>query len=164
MNLLDVAIVAVVLVSTLIGVYRGFIRETLSLIAWILAFWVAFTYAETFSSMLSSYVSSSTLRVAASFLVLFVVTVIVFSLIAFLLGRLFGGSAIRGTDRVLGGFFGVLRAVVIVGAFILAAGLTSLPDAPWWRESVLARHMKPVVVLIQELLPNDVARQLQPPA
>ena len=164
MNSFDLAIVVVVLISTLIGVYRGFIRETLSLIAWILAFWVAFTYAETFSPVLSPYLSSSSLRTAVSFLVLFVAAVILFSLVSFLVGRLFADSVIRGTDRILGGLFGVLRALVIVAAFILAAGLTSMPNAPWWREAVLARHMKPVVVLIRELLPNDVARQLTPPA
>lgn len=164
MNLFDFAIIAVIVISTLIGVYRGFIRETLSLIAWILAFWIAFTYAESFSPALSPYVSSSTLRTAAAFLVLFVVSVIAFSLVAFFLARLLGGSAIKGTDRILGGFFGVIRAAVIVGAFILAAGLTSLPNAPWWRESVLAPRMKPVVVLMRQMLPNDVARQLGPPA
>ncbi len=161
MNAFDVAIAFVFVISTLIGLYRGFIRETLSLLGWVLAFWLAFTFAESFSPLFSPYLSSPSLRTAASFLVLFLVSVIVFSLIAFLLGRLLAGPAIQGTDRLLGGLFGVLRALVIVAAFMLAAGLTSMPSARWWQESLFADRMEPVVAVMRELLPEDIARQFQ---
>lgn len=161
MNWVDLTILAIGLLSAAVGFYRGFIRETLSLIAWVLAFWAAFTYAEAASLHFAPYIESPQLRIVAAFGALFVATLLVLSIIGYLLYRLFLVSGIVGTDRVLGGLFGLVRAVVLVAIVLLLARLTAYPQEAWWQQSLLIRQMNPVVVFFHELLPPDIAKHLQ---
>lgn len=161
MNVADAAILTVALLSAAIGVYRGFIRETLSLIAWILAFWAAFSYAEPASARFAPYIESPQLQVVAAFSALFVVTLLVLSAISYLLYRLLRVSGIVGTDRILGGLFGVVRAVVLVAIVLLLARLTAYPQSVWWKESLLIEQLHPVVVFFEDLLPPDIAKHLE---
>lgn len=161
MNVADWVILAVTLLSASIGVYRGFIREILSLIAWILAFWAAFSFAEPASSHFAPFIESPQLRVAAAFAALFVVTLLVLSVIGYLLYRLLRVSGIAGTDRILGGLFGIVRAVVLVAVVLLLARLTAYPQEVWWKQSLLIQQLQPMVVFFHDLLPPDIAKHLQ---
>ena len=158
---LDFVIIAVVLLSAAVGVVRGFIRETFSLVSWILALWVAFSYAEAASGLFADYISQPPLRIGAAFGALFVAALLLLTVISFLLHRLLAVEGIRGTDRVLGGLFGVLRALVLLAGLMLLARLANLPQEPWWQQSVLVDHFKPLVVLLYDLLPADIAQHLQ---
>ncbi len=160
LNGLDYVILAVIVVSALIGFVRGFFREVLSLISWILAFWVAFTYASNASVYFAKYLDSTTLRVAASFTVLFIGSLLVLTVISFLLYRLLSVSGVSGTDRMLGALFGFFRAAAIVAGFMLVAGVTPLPEEPWWRESMMIKYFQPLTLLLRDLLPAAVSEQL----
>ncbi|MDH3689629.1 MAG: CvpA family protein [Gammaproteobacteria bacterium] len=159
-TILDLIIVIIVSVSVLIGIFRGFIRESLSLISWIISFSVAFLFAETGSVYFEPYIGAPAIRIVATFATLFIVTLIVTSFASFLLYRLFAATGIAGTDRALGGMFGLARAAVLIAAFVLFAGLTVMPQQPWWRQSLLVGFFEPVAMLLGELLPADIARQL----
>ena len=159
-NAFDYAILAVVILSAIIGIARGLIRESLSLITWLVAFWIAYTYASSISIYFKDFLSAPALQVAVAFVALFIGSLVVLSIISFLLYRLMSVQGVSGTDRILGGFFGIARAVVIVAGFMLVAGVTSLPQEPWWRESLLAKQFAPVIGLLRDLLPSDIAQQL----
>jgi membrane protein required for colicin V production len=161
MNMADWTIAAITLLSAVVGFYRGFIRETLSLISWILAFWAAFSFAHYASAYLVAYIASPQLRIVAAFAILFVVTLLLLSAISYLLYRLLLVSGIKGTDRVLGGLFGVVRAVVLVSVILLLGRLTAYPQETWWRQSLLIRQLNPVVVFFYGLLPPDIAKHLE---
>lgn len=161
MNVADWLILGVTLLSAAVGFYRGFIRETLSLISWILAFWAAFSFAERFSVYFVSYIESPQLRVVAAFAALFVVTLLLLSVISYLLYRLLLVGGIAGTDRILGGLFGIVRAVVLVSVILLLARLTAYPQETWWQQSLLIRQLNPVVAFFYDLLPPDIAKHLE---
>lgn len=161
MNLVDWIILSVTLLSALVGFYRGFIRETLSLISWILAFWAAFSFAEPASAWFTRYIETPQLQLVAAFAVIFVVTLLLLSLLSYLLCRLLLVSGIAGTDRILGGLFGVVRAVVLVSVLLLLARIPGYPEEAWWKQSLLIPQLNPVVVFFFELLPPDVAKHLE---
>ncbi len=161
LNGFDYAILGVFFLSALIGVVRGFVRETLSLISWILAFWIAFTYASSIASYFDNYINAPALRVAVSFALLFLCALIVLTVASLSVYRLLTVSRVSGMDRTLGGVFGVARAVAIVAGFMLVAGVTPLPQENWWRDSLLAKHFQPLIVGLRELLPTAVAEQLR---
>lgn len=161
MNGADWVILAIALLSALIGFYRGFIRETLSLISWILAFWAAFSYAEPISGQFAPYIDSAQLQLVAAFASLFIVTLLVLSIISYLLYKLLLVSGIVGTDRILGGLFGIVRAVVLVSVVLLLGRLTAYPEAPWWQQSLLIRQLRPVEMFFHDLLPPDIAKHLE---
>jgi len=161
MNEADWAILGVTVVSALVGFYRGFIRETLSLISWIVAFWAAFSFAERASVYFTAYIESPQLRIVAAFAALFVTTLLLLSVLSYLLYRLLLAGGVAGTDRILGGLFGIARAVVLVSVVLLLARLTAYPQEQWWRQSLLIRQLNPVVVFFYQLLPPDIAKHLE---
>ena len=161
MNGLDYLILGVVLISALIGIVRGFIRETFSLVSWIASLWIAFSFVEPASKLLVEHISQPALRVGAAFAGLFVSSLLLLTTVSFLIHRILPVGGIKGTDRVLGGIFGVVRALVIIAGLMLAARLANLPSEPWWQASLLARHFEPLVALLFEVLPADMSRHLQ---
>lgn len=145
MNWVDYVILAIIAISALISLVRGFVREVISILVWIAAFWLAILFARPLSGSLSRYIDSPTLQVAAAFTVIFVGTLLVGALVNYLAGLLVGKTGLSGTDRALGVVFGAGRGLIIVALLILALGLTSVPRERWWSESVMVEHLQPAV-------------------
>ena len=53
----DYAIIGLILISSVIGLLRGFIREAFSLVIWVIAIWVGLTFSREFSSFLDGIIS-----------------------------------------------------------------------------------------------------------
>lgn len=145
MNWLDYAILAVIALSALISLIRGFVREVVSLVVWVAAFWIGIRYSGEVSVYFTDTIASPTLRLGLAFVLLFVATLIVGALVNYAAGQFVGRTGLTGTDRYIGVIFGIARGVVVVGVLVLAAGLTALPREPWWQGSVLTRQFQPWV-------------------
>ena len=145
MNWLDYAILAAILLSALISLIRGFVREVISLVVWIAAFWIGITYSAEVAVYFSDYIASPTLQLGLAFALLFILTLIVGAIINYIAGQFVGRTGLTGTDRYIGAIFGVARGIVVVAILVLAAGLTALPREPWWQESLLVQQVQPWV-------------------
>lgn len=162
MSPVDIAIVVILLVSALIGLFRGFIREMLSLASWVIAFYIAWTFAPLGATYLEPYISQPPLRVVASFVGIFIVVLIVVSIIAYLVYKLFALAGIKGVDRSLGFLFGVARGVVLIAVLILTAVYTDFAAQPWWQSSALVSYFTPVTDFLLTLMPPDVVENFKP--
>lgn len=163
----DYLIIGIVLVSAVIGLFRGFFREVISLIAWILAFFVALYFTEPASHFLEGSIATPSLRKAVTGAGLFVLVLLLGGLVNFAVGRLVSVSGLAGTDRAIGGVFGVLRGVALVVILMLLAALTPMPKDPWWRESMLIPHIEPYAIMVKNLLPAEYSKNFDftpPPA
>ena len=156
-NSVDIIILLITLISVVVGVMRGFIREALSVVSWVLAIWLAITYCKEAGQYLSGYVSISTpaLEVALGFATTFIGSLLVFALLTYLIHKLIVQDAIKGTDRMLGALFGVLRAVIIVAAMMVIGRSIDMQTRDWWQNSVLLAQLKPSADILQSLLPSD---------
>ena len=96
MSIVDIIIIAVLLISTVIGLFRGFIRELLSLLSWLIALYVAWTFAELGASYLVPYLPQKPLRIVAAFTGIFIVVLILGSIVSYVLYRLFAIAAEAG--------------------------------------------------------------------
>ncbi|HHC71825.1 MAG TPA: CvpA family protein [Thiotrichales bacterium] len=163
MNWLDLTLLIIITLSALISLMRGFIQEAISLGSWILAFWVALSYSENLDGMLASWIDSPTGRIAVAFVALFAVTLLVGGILNYLVGGLIQKSGLSGTDRLLGMVFGAARGVLLVAVLVLMAGLTTLPQESWWKESSLVVHFEEIAHSLQEFLPDDVAKKFRFP-
>lgn len=161
MNWIDFAFIALILVSGLISLYRGFVREVFSLLTWILAIWVGIRFAGTVAAYLPAALSDQTLRLGIAFAVLFILVLIVGGVAGIVAMRLVRGTGLTGTDRSLGIVFGLLRGVLIVVLLVFLASLTLIPQESWWQESRLVPEFERAVAWILDLLPEGLQERLR---
>jgi membrane protein required for colicin V production len=102
---LDWVVFAVITLSTLLSLKRGFIKEVLSLITWVLAFVIAVKFSSQMQSLIVDQVQNDQIRYIVAFASLFVASLCVGALINFLLGSLIKITGLSSTDRVLGMLF-----------------------------------------------------------
>ncbi|MGV6396443.1 CvpA family protein [Pseudomonas caspiana] len=133
----DWAILGIVVISALISLKRGFVKEALSLVTWIIAGVVAWMFGAGLSVYLVNYIETPSFRVIAACTILFVATLLVGAMINFLIGELIRVTGLSGTDRFLGMVFGAARGGLLV---VVAVGLLSLGPVQqdqWWQQSRL---------------------------
>ncbi len=154
---IDYAIIGLIAISATIGLFRGFVKEALSLTTWGLAFWIGLSFSREFSVYLKPVIDLPSARMAASFVILFLLTLILGSMLVFLLGQLVDKTGLTGSDRFAGLLFGIGRGIVVVAVLVLLAGLTPLPDDPWWKDSRLITPFQTVALWLRDQLPTGIA-------
>ncbi|MEI6894746.1 MAG: CvpA family protein [Colwellia sp.] len=142
---IDYAILAVIGISTLISLIRGFVKEAVSLVIWISAFFVASNFYANLANLLTS-ISDQFLRNAAAITILFITTILLGAVINYLIGQLVSKTGLSGTDRVLGLVFGALRGVLIISAMLFFVdAFTGAAKTLWWQNSQLIPEFRLVV-------------------
>jgi membrane protein required for colicin V production len=157
----DYALLAIVALSILVGLWRGFVKEAFSLAIWVAAFLVAFQYSGSAAHFLEGSVAPPSARTAAAFLGLFVAVLLVGGLLTYLVGKLVEKTGMSGTDRLLGGVFGALRGALMVVLLIIVAGFTPLPADPWWQESRVIDSLLPLAEWATDLLPESIREHIE---
>ncbi len=160
MNWFDFAILAVIGLSTLIGIWRGFVREALSLGGWVLAFWLAFTFSAALSEWMAGHIGDATLRYVIAFAVILVVVLILAGVLTALIGTLVDATGLKGTDRSIGLIFGAARGALLVAIVVLLASLTTIPQEAWWQSSRLVGPFTEMAAWLHQWLPDELAGQL----
>jgi len=156
----DYAIVGTIAISILVGALRGFIKEVFSLVVWAVAFVIAYQYGGDLAALMDNHIDLPSARTAMGFTGLFLVVLLIGGLLNYLLGRLVESTGLSGTDRLLGGVFGMARGLALVVVVLLVAGFTPIPADPWWKEAQLVQRMMPFVEWSSGFLPLNVSEQL----
>ena len=160
MATLDWIFLAVLLVSMVVGAWRGLVYEMLSLANWVAAFVLAQWFGPVVAEWLPLAGATEVVRFLAGFVVVFVVALFVGGLLAFLIRKLITAMGLRPVDRVLGAAFGVVRGVVVLLAFTLVVGMTPMKAGPWWQESTGAGIATVVLHGLKPVLPEDFGKYL----
>jgi membrane protein required for colicin V production len=138
MNAVDYLILIVLAISMLLGMYRGFVRESIGLLSWLGGLWLAWRYAPLVEPLLGGSLSEEPVRTWAARTLIVVAVVLVGWLVAAVLGYLVRHSGLSLTvDRLLGMVFGVLRGAVVIAALVLLAQFAQLDQVKWWKKSLL---------------------------
>jgi len=158
MSWVDLVIVIIIVISALISLVRGFVKESISLASWLFAGFIAFIYFEPLADLLEPYIESPTIRTGSSFAILFVSSLIIGAIINFMVSQLVSKTGLTGTDKSLGVVFGTARGVLIVVIVLaLLAELTPMPSESWWQESTMIDYFATMASWIKDLLPEDIA-------
>jgi membrane protein required for colicin V production len=138
MTPVDYILAAAILLSTVFGAIRGFLRESVALLGWLVGLWLAWRYAGRVEPYLGGAMRDTLLQVWVARLLVLVTVVIAAWLLGSLLSYLVQRSGLTlGVDRTLGGLFGVVRGAVIVGFAVMLAQAAELQSEAWWRSSRL---------------------------
>ncbi|MEO8134089.1 MAG: CvpA family protein [Betaproteobacteria bacterium] len=157
----DYVVLAVTAVSILISIWRGLVREVMSLLSWLVALWAAFSFSVQGAEWLPAAIANPSVRYLAAFVLVFLGTVIVLELFGVLLAKLLHAAGLAFIDRLLGAVFGFARGALLAWMLTLLGGLTALPEQPWWRESLFAPPLQGAVLAARPLLPPEFAKRLK---
>ncbi len=158
LNWADYTIIAIIAISTIISLMRGFVREALSLGVWLGAFFIAFKFSDLISPMFRAYINSDSIRFAAAFALLMVSSLVIGAIISHFLALLIRSTGLSGTDRVLGIVFGLARGVLFVVILLMIGQLSNFQRQPWWTGSKLIPQFSGLVTQLESLLPEKVAQ------
>ena len=150
MTVFDWSVIGVVALSMLLAYARGFTRELIALLAWVLGFFAAVAFSPLVGAWLPEFGGSPVVRYLVAFVAIMIGAVILGALVAWPLGSVIRKSGLSFVDRFLGALFGIARGTVLVLAFVLIAGITTLPRQDWWQNAALA---PPLVVAAMSLAP-----------
>lgn len=157
----DMLLLAVLAVSVIVGLIRGFVFEVLSLAGWIAAWFAAQWFAPLAAPYVPLGVPGSALNLGAAFAVVFVAALIVWAIAARLIRLLIQATPLSLPDRGLGALFGALRGVVLLLAVAAVVGLTPAVRSPAWQQSRGAGVLAALLDGLMPLLPPQVASQLR---
>jgi membrane protein required for colicin V production len=162
MTWVDYAVIGVMVVSVAWGLWRGLVREVVSLAGWVIAFLAANLLAGPVGERLpADLVSRPELRILIAFVGIFIASLVITTLAGLILSKILSAVGLGGLDRMLGGLFGILRGAVVVVAAALLAGLTPLPESPDWKSSFSAPFLERISILLKPWLPPALGDRLR---
>lgn len=165
MNGADYLILGVLGISILLGLVRGFVRESIALLAWLGGIWLAWRYAPLVAPQLDSMPGGEAGRIWAARAIILIVVLIFGWLLASILSYILRHSGLSITiDRTLGMLFGVLRGAVVIAVVVLLAQYLQLEQTRWWKRSKLMPYAAATAGWIQGFAETgmELLRQANP--
>ena len=160
MSATDWVLLAIVVVSALFGLMRGFVGVAASLVAWVLAGWAAFHFGGGVALVLARDGQPSAGQLFAGHALSFLGVLLVVGVVGWLVRQAVHSVGLSGLDRVLGLALGTVRGGFVASALVLLLGLTSLPRDPAWQRSQVVPVFVPGAQWLRAWLPEWVAREV----
>lgn len=162
-NITDLGLIALLLLSGLLAFARGFVREVLSILAWVVSFVLALQFYPRLSPHILRYIQSEDIAAAAAFGAIFLVSLVVLWVISSAIARRVQSSEIGALDRSLGFLFGLLRGAVIVALLylLLVQFLPPREHPSWLREARAMPLIEYSANLLIEAAPEHISAGLQ---
>ena len=161
MNPLDIGVIVIIGLSAVFAFARGFVREALSIFAWVGAGFITLYGFTTVYALVDPMVHNPLLSQLIAGFGLFVVSLVVLTIITGIIARAVHASALSPIDRTLGFIFGVLRgAFVICLAYLLLDMAVPGGDRPvWLREAKSAPYLQQGADMLRNVLPESLRQK-----
>ena len=135
-NQVDIVILIITILSSAFGLWRGLIKEVLSLLTWIAALLVSRVYSEPLAGLLAGMIENDGIRYVTAFALLFVTVMMLGTFLNFLMSKLLTFTGLKLADRLLGAVFGVARGVIIVLVIMFITSMF-VSETELWQQSQL---------------------------
>ena len=158
---IDFFVIGIVLLSILVGLSRGFMKEALSLVFFVLAIYLSGAYYQkVIDLLLHSFGISHTIQVILAYIFIFLGTLILGRILSSFISKVISSVGLSLFDRLLGGAFGTFRGVLIVIVISTLVALTELPKSTEWQDALTRPAIETLVGVLHSWLPEDWANQL----
>lgn len=159
-NWLDWVLAAIVAISVVAAIYKGFVQELISLASVVVGLVVAVIGYARAALWFDDLTKSHEIALGLGFLVLFLGTLIVGALAGVLARKLIKTAGIQWFNRFLGGIFGLLRGVLVDSILTMAMMTFAIkPEAV--RQSALAPYVTTGARVIVLAMPGNLKAQFQ---
>ena len=149
MTVVDLVIVFLALISVLVGVWRGFASEALSLVTLLAAIGLAWAFAPALEPSLGEWASAVEVRLWTARVIIFVVVLVIGGLVSWLARKLIRHTGLSGLDRTFGAAFGLLRAAVLVGLAVIVMQFAEIDQEPWWQSARLRPYAERIAEAVK---------------
>mgnify|MGYP000017542188 FL=1 len=138
-NQVDLVILIITVLSSAFGLWRGLIKEVLSLLTWIAALLVSRVYSEPLAGLMTGMIENDGIRYVSAFALLFVIVMMFGTFLNFLMSKLLNFTGLKLADRLLGAGFGVARGVIIVLVIMFITSMF-VSETQLWQQSQLVPY------------------------
>jgi membrane protein required for colicin V production len=158
LNPLDIAVVAVIVLSAIFAFARGFVREALSIVAWVGAAFITLRGFGAAFAVIDPMIKNPLLSQLIAGFGLFVISLVILTIITSIIARYVRTSSLSAIDRTLGFIFGVARGVLIVSlAYLLLDAAVAKDDRPIWvKEAKSTRYLQMGADELKVFLPEQL--------
>lgn len=153
----DYIILAIVIISAVMGLVRGLLREAIAVITWFLAIVLAWSFGPSLEPHLGGILVGSPLRIWAARALIFVGVLLLGGAISVVVSHYVRVSMFAGLDKFLGFVFGIVRGIVIVGAFTIAVQALRMDEDASWKRS----RLMPYAIGVADALRGIVGEKLE---
>ena len=159
----DIGVIVVVLLSAVLSLARGGMRELFNLASWVGAIAVAITTFHRFRPMVLDAVGNDLIADVGTGALVFFVPLVVFMVIGRAIASAMSGGAFGPVDRLLGLAFGVARgALIVCAAYLVTAQIIPREELPdWVQTAYLKEPVENGADLLAEYMPDDVMARSQ---
>lgn len=154
MTIIDWIFTAILAISMIVGVFRGFVKEAVSVGSLLIAVWASFQFAPLGESMLEDWVGSAAGRVWVARIAIFTLVLMLGGLVGWAISRFINQVGMSGVDRLLGIGFGLLRGAIICGLLVIVGPYLELDRDDHWQQSKLLPYVQTVADGISILAPK----------
>ncbi|HUK01965.1 MAG TPA: CvpA family protein [Steroidobacteraceae bacterium] len=155
MNTADYLLIAVVLISAVVGLLRGFLREAIAVITWVAALILAWHASSFLEPHLGGILGGPEVRPWAARAIMFILIMLAGSAIGAVVGHFVRLSIFSGVDRLLGFVFGLLRGFVVVGVIVIVCETVHLNGEQWWRRSTLMPYAEEAASILRSIIGEE---------
>jgi membrane protein required for colicin V production len=142
----------------LLGLWRGLACELLSLVGWPLAFVLSNIYSDNFARFLP--LKQETLRTTAAYVLMFAFVLIMWGVLVWVLSKMLKSIGLGRMDRTLGGLFGIVRGGLVVLVLVWLAGVTDIPEKPFWHKAMMSKTLEDAALMTKAWLPDNIAQHI----
>lgn len=144
MNAIDIGILVIIGASVLLSFWKGFVQQAISLIGWLAALLAARLLGPELAPHFAVVIEEPGIQLVMAYVSITIVVLLASKVVASAFGTIIQKIGLGSFDKLLGGFFGFLRGVIIVVLLVAIAGLTELRNQPMWKESQFMPYMEQV--------------------
>ncbi len=156
----DWTLLALLLLSVLVGLWRGLVFELMSLVGWLVAYVAAQLFSGDVAARLPVGTPGSALNLGAGFALAFIGMLLVWTVLARLLRLIVHATPLTLVDRTLGAAFGLARGGVLLLVLATLVAFTPAARSQPWQDSQGAVWLRLALQGIKPVLPAEVARHL----
>ncbi len=156
----DWTLLALLLLSVLVGLWRGLVFELMSLVGWLVAYVAAQLFSGDVAARLPVGTPGSALNLGAGFALAFIGMLLVWTVLARLLRLIVHATPLTLVDRTLGAAFGLARGGVLLLVLATLVAFTPAARSQPWQDSQGAVWLRLALQGIKPVLPVEVSRHL----